>query len=415
MLKKYVFIAPTVANMGGAQMYIRNKVLWLRQHGWEVDVIVAQGGIAKLSELREFDCVVPGLAFDILDYTEKKKARTIDAIVERIASKTAEETVIESTCISESQWAEAVAQRIGAKHISFLLQEENTLVNKGVQDFFLFKLHRKELFGITSTSIATMFAAFHSLEQGESYRLPAYCNNVEADVESPYIEQVKTAECDYRIGMLSRLEKPFVMPAIRDFCQYAQSHRDKKFLFLLMGDAPKGSGILGQILELIKGAAPNVSVIATGYLYPVPTKLLETCDAFFTSAGSSWVCMRSGVPTIAIDGNDFKPIGILGRTAQHSLFRGDNESPQDFSKLMDEILMEKKYKREASTYRDGLPDFSDHMKALNESSSEKAYFDVESIKPETKMDIKLKWAMLLIGPENYLKLGFLKEKWSRRK
>lgn len=414
-MKKYVFIVPTVANMGGAQMYIRNKVLWLRQHGWEVDVIVAQGGTAKLSELQEFDYAVPELAFVILNYPDKKKTKVIDAIVKRIGSDRKDETVIESTCISETLWAEAVAKRIGAKHISYLLQEENIISNKGVQDFFMFKLRRKELFGILDTSLAKMFAPFHPIPPQESYMLIAYCTNVEADIDSPYIRQVDTLEHDYVIGMLSRLEKPFVIPAISNFCQYAQSHLDKKFLFLLMGNAPKGGGLLNQIQELIKKGASNVSVIATGYLYPVPTKLLEQCDAFFTSAGSSWTCERSGVPTISIDGNDFKPIGILGRTTMNSLFRDGNEPPLDFSMLMDQILIEQKYKKEPSKYKDGLPDFSDHMKSLEETAPEKEYYDVESIKSETPTDYKLKLALAIIGPENYLKLGHLKEKWTRHK
>jgi len=396
-------------------MYVCNKLLWLRQYGWQVDIILAQGGMARLRELQEFDTVMPEMAFDIQNYSEKKKTKVIDAIVKRIDADNVADVVIESTCISETLWAEAVAKRIGAKHISFLLQEENTIVNKGVQDFFLFKYNRKELFGIESASLTTMFESFRPIEKENSYWLPAYCNNVEADVESPYIEQLKCTECHYRIGMLSRLDKPFVIPAIKDFCQYAKGHQDKKFLFLLMGDAPKGSGILYQIQELIREDAPNISVIATGYLYPVPTKLLEQCDAFFTSAGSSWVCMRSGIPTITYDGNDNKPIGILGRTTQNTLFRGETEPPGDFSILMDQILVERKYKKEAPNFSDGLPDFSDHMKALEETASEKEYYDVESIKPETKTDYKLKRALAIIGPENYLKLGFLKDKWTRRK
>ena len=414
-MKKYVFVVPTVANMGGAQMYIRNKVLWLRQRGWIVDVIAAQGGVAKLSELQEFNSVLPELAFDILNYAQNRKEKVINAIVRRICAGKTDETVIESTCISESSWAEAVAKQIGAKHISFLLQEDNYVLNKGMQNFFLYKLRRKELFGITNAALLAMFKPFHPISNEESYRLAAYCNNVEADVECPYIELVRSIEHDYIVGVLSRLEKPFVIPAIRDFCYFTKDYSDKKFLLLLMGNAPKGSGVLKQIKDVIGELSSNISIFETGYIYPVPTKLLEECDAFFTSAGSSWACMRSGVPTITYDGNDNRPIGILGRTTTNTLFRGENEPPQDFSKLMDDILFEKKYKKEAPNYRDGLPDFSDHMKALEETAPEKEYYDVESIKPESKSDYKLKWALSVIGPENYLKLGSLKEKWTRRK
>lgn len=412
LMKKYVFVAPSVANMGGAQMYIRNKVLFLRQHGWTVDIILAQGGAANLSELQEFNYVVPELAFDIFVFSKRKKQEVLDAIVKRIGSE-AEEVVIESTCIPESSWSEAVSKRLRAKHIVFLLQEENAVGNSRMQEYFLFKHNRKELFGITDTSLGMMFESFHPIPKEQSYRLPAFCNNVEANVDSPFIELVKGTEYDHLIGMLSRLEKPFVMPSIKDFCRFANKHEDKKFLLLLMGDAPKGSGIIEQIQDLVKNTAPNVTVIATGYLYPVPTRLLEMCDAFFTSAGSAGVCKRSGVPTITYDGNDLKPIGILGRTTKNSLFRGENEIQQDFSVLMEQILFKKKYKKETPNYAEGLPDFSSHLKALVDSSPEKEYYDVESIKPESKSDYKLKCSMAIIGPSFYLKLGFWKKRWKR--
>lgn len=414
-MKKYIFIAPTVANMGGAQMYIRNKMLWLKQQGWDVDIIVAQGGAAKLVDLQRFECVVSELAFDILNFSEKKKVKVVNKIVHRIGAVKTDNVVIESTCISETLWAEAVAKRIFAKHFVYLLQEENKINNKGVQDFFLFKLKRKELYGIIEPSLDKMFRPFYQIANNEMYHLPAHSENVEADIDSPFINLVSKSKKDYVVGMFSRLDKPFVIPAIKKFCQYANNHHDSKYLLLVMGDAPEGVNLGKKILNLIKKTTRNVSLVLTGYIYPVPTRLLKLCDVFFSSAGCAWVCARSGVPTIAIDGNDFSPIGILGRTTTHALFRGENESKQDFFKLMDEVLTEKKHKKESPYYKEGLPDFGDHIKALEESVSEKEYFDVESIKPETKMDFKLKYALAVIGPKNYLKLGALKEKWTKRK
>lgn len=410
-MKKYVFLVPTVAGMGGAQMYIRNKLLYLRQHGWMVDVIVAQNGHAQLPELQEFQFEVSELTFEIFNYSNRKKRVVVNKIVNKIQDPTVRDFVIESTCISESSWAEAIAKRVDAKHIAYLLQEDNVLNNKGIQDFFLFKHKRRELIGITDQSLFAMFSTFHPILKEESYWLPAYCNNVEADVDSPYIELLKDTEYDYLIGMLSRLEKPFVVPSIKDFCQFAIKHQDKKFLLLLMGDAPKGSEVLTRIREVVKKAASNVNIIATGYLYPVPTKLLEMCDAFFTSAGSAWVCMRSGVPTITYDGNDFMPIGVLGRTTMNSLFRDDDDIKYDFSFLMDHILFEKKYRKETPNYAEGLPDFGDHIRFLLQTSQEKDYFEVEAIQPTNKTDYKLKLALGIFGPRIYCKLGFLKTKW----
>lgn len=410
-MKKYVFLVPTVAGMGGAQMYIRNKILYLRQNGWTVDIIVAQKGHAKLSELQDFRFEIPELAFEIFNYSNRKKKLIIDKIVSRINNSEPDEIIVESTCISEASWGEAIAKRLWAKHIVYLLQEDNRLNNKGLRQFFLFKHARKELIGITEQSLTTMFASFNPIPTEQSYWLPAYCNNVEADVDSPYIGQMDSIKHDYAIGLLSRLEKPFVQPAITDFCNYSHNHQEKSFLLVLMGDSPKGSGVLERLRKQIGTRAPNVRVISTGYLYPVPTKLLEKFDVFLTSAGSGWTCMRSGVPTITYDGNDLKPIGILGRTTSNALFRDKDEEPQDFSLLMEQILVEKKYKKETPNYAEGLPDFGDYIEFLDKTSKEKEYYDVETIMPETKTDFKLKFALAVFGPQTYLKLGFLKNKW----
>ena len=53
-MKKYIIITPTINNMGGAQMYVRNKVLYCREEGWETLVIAGQGDNILIPELMEF-------------------------------------------------------------------------------------------------------------------------------------------------------------------------------------------------------------------------------------------------------------------------------------------------------------------------------------------------------------------------
>lgn len=407
-MKKYVFLAPSIANMGGAQMYICNKVLYLKDKGWKTDVITEGDGVPAIEELKQFKNSVPEIAFDSYCYSRRRRKKVVSQLSQLITNKEYEEIVIESTCIQECTWAELVAKEIGAKNFCFLLQEDNYVTNSGMQQFFFFKHKRRELVGIADTSLLDMFKTFHPLAKEESYRLPAYCNNVEADVEHPLINVVRNDNSDFVVGTLSRLDKPFVMPAIKDFCQYANKHKEKNFLYLLMGGAPEGSSIPNDIQAYISSNAENVELLMIGYLYPVPTKLLELCDVFFTSAGSGWVCARSGVPTIAIDGKDYKPIGILGRTTQSALFRGNNDPQIEFDELMDEILIQRKYKKEEPNYKSGLPDFQSHMDFLASSSAEKEYYDMDSIKIEDTSDRILKLALAIIGPNMYQRLGAIK-------
>ena len=177
---------------------------------------------------------------------------------------------------------------------------------------------------------------------------------------------------------------------------------------LLIGDTMGKSTAGAEISERLLREKDNVELIMTGYMYPIPTKLLEKCDVFFTSAGSAWVCARSGVPTIVYDGNDLKPIGILGRTTHSCLFRNDDEPVQDFTKLMNQILVDKKYGKHAPSYEDGLPDFRDHINFINQSEKENKYFDLSVLHVENKIEKIHKFFVVLLGDVIYGKILTLK-------
>lgn len=401
--------------MGGAQMYVRNKVIFLRKQGWKVDVITATRGEVIIEELKQFDKSMPELAFDIYLYSKKHQQNVLSQLTDWIRDDNYDEIVIESTCISECSWAEAVAKMIKAKNLCYLLQEDNEVLNRGIQKFFKFKHDRKELVGITEQSLISMFAPFSPLVKQESYWLPAYCNNVEADIDHPLLHAIDKSKYTHVIGTVSRLDKPFVIPILSEFCEYAKSCPQEKFLYLLVGGAPDNSSLESDIKRLFAQNAPNVELFMVGYLFPIPTRLLELCDVFVTSAGSGWLCQKSGVPTIAIDCNDFKPIGILNRTTNNALFRADNEPPLDFHQLMNDVLVNNRFPRKESNYESELPDFSEHMTFLENSAKTMDYYDMNSIQVESLSDRKLKWALSIIGPSNYLKLGVLKQNWKREK
>ena len=254
-----------------------------------------------------------------------------------------------------------------------------------------------------------MFQPFHPLEENQSYQLSSYCSNAEADVDCPFLHQIDRSRYDYLIGAFSRLDKPFVSSAIEDICRYASTHADKRFLFLWIGDAPKGN-VMPKILEKTVKTVPNMELLVTGYLFPVPTRLLELCDVLISSSGSSWTCMRSGVPTITYDGNDYQPIGILGRTTHHALFRGADEPPQQLDMLLDQILVKKQYPVLPPKYKSILPDYKTHLDFLNAMPDDKRYYDVDSLRLESISDIVLAFGMIFLGPDKYGSLLHAKKK-----
>jgi len=409
--KKYVIMAATLSGMGGAQMYIRSKMLFLRSHGWDVDIIAAQSQNVIIPELNEFKKnTFPELQYNKYYYgrwIQKQVMNQLKTII--IKDNKYEDIVIESTIITQSTWAESLARIVGARHLVYLLQEHNVVVNRYLCDFFIFKHSRHELAGIKETTLIAMFQPFHPLKEDESYRLSAHCTNVEADIEHPLLHSIDKKKYDYVIGVLSRLDKPFVSYALNDIYNYIDKQREKRFLLLWIGDAPEGSKIPDRVKNLFS-QIPNVDVIITGYLYPVPTRLLGLCDVFISSAGSSHVCRRSGIPTICYDGNDYKPIGVLGRTTNNSLFRDSNEPPQSLDNLLYQVLVDNKYEKIPPSYRIGLPDFQSHLDFLDLMSREKDYYNTDEIHLETRREKRVALGLKIFGPNGYTWLHKIKNR-----
>ena len=402
-MKKYVIMISSLSNMGGAQMYIRNKILYLRKHGWDAIIIAGRAENVVIPELREFHETVPELGFCSYLFTATVQQRTIGILKSLVSGKRYSDIYIESTSIKVSTWAEQVAREVGARHLIFLLQEHNVVNNRLLQDFFVFKYNRREMAGISPKSLVAMFAEFHPLNNSESFTLPAYCSNVEADVECAIVDSIDRACYDFVIGAFSRMDKPYVLQAVEDFCKYVSSYPEKRFLFLWIGDAPKGSQVPSKIKRRLNNFQ-NVEFLITGYLMPVPYKLLEFCDVFISSSGSSWPCMRSGVPTITYDGNDFKPIGILGRTTNNSLFRDEGELPQNLSDLLDAILIKKDYPKLQAQFSLSIPDFTNHMDFLNKMEKGREYYDMDKVNVDSLSERKLALALRLLGPRGYYRL-----------
>ena len=406
-MKKFIFFASCIKDMGGAQMYHRNKCVYMLEQGWVVDLVSAQKGKVYIPELKKYDLIIPEIGFNYYLFSPSIREKIVKLLVQRVMDQHYDEILIESSCIQESTWAEVVAERCKAKHLCFILQEYNPIGSVILQQFVKFKHERHELAGIMNNSLYDMFLPFSPIGKDKSYRLPAYCNNVVEDIPSELAEAIASKDFKYVVGCLSRLDKPFIMPAIMNFLNYVKQKKDR-YLFLLIGGAPEGSHFEKNIRNKFKGI-DNVELIVTGYLFPVPLKLLDLCDAFLSSAGSAWVCMRTGVPTITYDGNDFKPIGILGRTTHSSLFRAENESAIELATLLDDILEKEKYLKESAQFDLHKVDFSIHNNFLLEMSEEKKYLSFENVVPE-KSERKLSAMLKLLGAERYYNLGIIKKR-----
>ena len=141
-MKKYIILASCINGMGGAQMYFRNKCLYLQTKGWDVSLLSAQEGRVLIDELKQYNWFIPEFGFDYYLFSKKKREKIINQIINKLIKENYDEIIIESSCFSECTWGEVLAKMIGARHLCFVLQEFNPVDSFTIRNFLIFKHKR---------------------------------------------------------------------------------------------------------------------------------------------------------------------------------------------------------------------------------------------------------------------------------
>lgn len=387
-MKKYVFFTFAVSGIGGTQIYVRNKLRFLKKQGWEVVVITVEPkGDIYIKDLEPFhDFSFPEFNKNPFLFTKKKRAQLIDKIKYWIGPY--DKIIIESNFPGANVWGELVAKELHAKHFVFLIIEDYSLSDKRYMNFYNFKFERRELAANTLYALSKLFEGFRSISDKEKYHLHAICSNSIEVCESEH--EAFIIDADYHIGSVGRLNKPFVHTMVHDVCSFVEKYPNKTFQLVLFGYSPNTADI--EKIQAAVNDVPNLSAYITGPIFPIPAQILNKMDVFVSSSGAASSTANLGYVTIAIDGNDFMPTGILRHTTTYSLHRDPLAPRHSTEELLQQVLMDQKFHRLPPINPVGAPNFMEtfktHMEFINSSSNEPVYYNMNRLRP--------KWLRLLI-------------------
>lgn len=373
-MKLYIFLTTLIRGIGGGHIYTLNKIHYLTGLGWDTRFLHAdvKAGRIVIEELRQYEKMgEQHLQRPPYMFSSTKQIHVLDKLVKLLDLKhTYDEIVIESQTIDCALWGELLAKRMRAKNFVFLLGELQRTKNEVVYDFWKYKLARKELYGIGKNSLKSLMTGWDVSSLCLDYSLSAYCSNSLADIE--FKEMKALPKADYTIGMIGRIDKIFVEYSLDKILKFAQKHSDKRFLVVLIGGTTKQKKIkeLKKKVESLK----NIACYITGLIYPIPVELVRKPDVFISTSGSCNVSYNLGKITISCDIHDFQPIGILGITTKNIMSRSSDEPPLRLELLLEEILIDKKYREENKPFIPLKFDFSHHLEAIDRSSHQKEYF-----------------------------------------
>lgn len=121
-MKTYIFLNNSIRQMGGAQMYIRNKMLALEKEGWHVEVFYFLEGKILIPELKKFkDNRIENLRFPIFSLSENARKQVLNIISNRVTKS--DDVVIESVTFGFRHWGELIAEHLSGLNLLFFVNE----------------------------------------------------------------------------------------------------------------------------------------------------------------------------------------------------------------------------------------------------------------------------------------------------
>lgn len=331
----YIFITPSIVSIGGAELYVSNKMKHLQQMGWKVLVCSFSRGEVKIDNLKAFIPYINRVAGIKYERTDNK---TRHEYTKQFAKyKGARRVIIESHTTNLAYWAELVASEIHAVHLTFLLTETFPKLNSNQKNFFEKKYNQKMLYGIKPQSIANLMG--NSFEYKDTLLLAMGGNY---NVVSPEIEYDidELPNADYKILSLGRLNKPYVISMMESVSLFAQRNMQSQVLLTMLGGY--GDEKIHDFSKKLESQHSNLKVAIMNEMNPIPQNIFLYHDAAIAVAGCATICSQQGLPTITIDANDHKGIGVLNETTNNNTLRVD-EPALEVNDVLEDILVKKKY------------------------------------------------------------------------
>lgn len=374
--RAYVFLSPSVGEIGGAERYLNAKAQWLRERGWSVVILTSHLGSIPFDYGDAKIFRMPELLFRPSCTTAKHIDHILSEVFEEL--KRYSFVYIESSIISFSFWGEMIAARVGGKHLVFHLGESAPDLTEQELAYLSFKARRNELACIKEKIFLDIFSdvSVPCENAVESRVLVASGGSPVQDV--PF-DMSKIPKRDCCIGCISRLDKTYLLSAFESVVRFCADNEDLCVVLVVVGDAAVPSK--KEQLAQFEKRASNLRIVFLGSLNPIPRNLVKTFDVAMGKAGSSWATANEGVPTIVYALDKDICMGILNVDFYRSPSSNEGKGMRA-EILLDKILVKKEIGKTVSSRvgnKTAAPSFENHFRFAQPTVAEASYFDTKNL------------------------------------
>lgn len=373
--KTYLFVTHTAAGVGGGQRYVAAKSKWLQERSWNV-IIIGQDqgeilldyGNALIINLNRISCTPAYL-------TAKQRRRICDLVIAGIQT---DEVVIESHSNMLALWGELLAEKLNARHLVYLLEENPTITCKAESSFFVELAVQKRVAGISADMLKEMYEGTPlAKDDFRQLVLRAYNSSFISDV--PWKQNVRS---EFTIGSIGRLEKSYMEKMANSIVDFCKENPSIDISLVMVGDSPfrNQKDNLKQILK----EAENLKVIWLGYLEPVPIQLCTQFDVTIGKAGVAKDMAAMGFRVIVYAWDRDICLGVVGEDLSDPLIVGDNGEGMNLADLLKrEFLRLRNSEQKKIVIPESNLDFTDHIQRIKKIENIR-YFDILTVKPGLK-------------------------------
>jgi hypothetical protein len=383
-MKSYIFLTSKIGGIGGSQLYLRNKIEFLENHGWATFIIYTNEVSIEIKELKEAQGLIyfPEFRYHPASFSKRGQLELVGRLYKMLDADNsfniAEQIIVETHFVNQSLWGDLLSKSIGAKHLIYLLSDRSLTLRKEDQDFFHFKLKNQGLAIINERVFPRLFPNLMDSYNPKNVVLNAgILHNSMKSVPHETIDQQDRK--DVNIGCIARLDKPFVNILFHQVVDFANLNPGKSILFLLIGSSD--NGILEEDFEQRASVINNLTYINVTSTYPIPRQIISFIDVFISSAGGASVCAYEGALTLAIDVMSAKPIGFLGIDAENSLFSSEDSKYSSILDTLEQLFSKKESIKEFKSrmhYKTYTPE-ANYNKHLEFSFNIKRQYHYKSI------------------------------------
>ena len=331
--------------MGGAQLYVLRRALYLQNKGFDVYIVVGfdNGNFPLQSKFNSIPilCVPEVSKPYVLSYPKNKAA--IDKIKEFASINS--DTTIESHTLSAIEWGEIISSSSYCKHLAYPLSEIPVSSYKWQPGKRLFyeKLERNEFWGLSNVSLKLIFGEEHT---PNNYVNVGFDEAELADKCSPYLS-IQRKEDEFVIATVTRLDKTYVEVLISDSISLAKEYPNQVFVLLIAGGSRTGNReeYLFNKYRQCNIPCDNLRVLFTGYITTLGKDLFQMCDVFVGTGLAAINAISQSCLTIMIDESYNRSIGFFGTETRNFGYGDFKDSTSIFIKLKEAYLMDDQTKQ----------------------------------------------------------------------